>query len=132
MRPEPDRLTVYYDGACPLCTAEIRHYAAQDRENRICFVDANDLECSPGSDLDRDRALARFHVRRADGTLVSGAAGFAEIWQVLPAWRWAARLTRLPGALRLLELAYRAFLPLRPWLARRLGPIFARREGRER
>lgn len=128
MRPDGERLTVYYDGSCPLCRTEIRHYASQKGAERLCFVDVTDMDGDLGEDLDRNSALARFHVRRADGTLLSGAAGFTAIWQMLPRWRWAAKLSRIPGVPVLLELAYRAFLPLRPWIAHRIG---SRLEGRK-
>lgn len=110
-------LTVYYDGACPLCRMEISHYQRQQGAERICFVDASETG-DLGDDLPQEAALRRFHVRDAEGRLVSGAAGFARIWAVLPRWQWAARLARLPGMTALLELAYRGFLPLRPMLAR--------------
>ncbi|MDR9395161.1 MAG: DUF393 domain-containing protein [Roseovarius sp.] len=119
-------LTVYYDGGCPLCRAEIGHYAAQDGAEAIHFVDLAAPGGDPGPELTREAALARFHVRLPDGTLRSGAAGFAAIWRRLPRWRWAARLAALPGALKVLEVLYRGFLPLRPWLAR----AFARVTGR--
>ena len=112
-------LTVYYDGACPLCLTEIAHYKAQPGAERIRFVDAAN-ESLPG-DLDRDTALARFHARRADGSLVSGAQGFAEVWQRLPRWSWAARLASVPGMLWVMERMYRAFLPIRPTLSRAYG-----------
>jgi predicted DCC family thiol-disulfide oxidoreductase YuxK len=58
--------------------------------------------------VSRDEALARLHVRRADGTVVSGARAFAEIWSCLPRWRLLARaLEAVPGAMALAEAAYR-------------------------
>jgi predicted DCC family thiol-disulfide oxidoreductase YuxK len=114
-------LTVYYDGACPLCAAEIRLYRRSEGAERIAWVNVGPegpAELGPG--LTRGAARARFHVRRPDGTLVSGAAGFAALWAVLPRWRLLARLARLPGVLGLGEVAYRLFLPLRPWIARRV------------
>ncbi|GGK49387.1 thiol-disulfide oxidoreductase DCC family protein [Salinarimonas ramus] len=113
----PD-LTVYYDGACPLCRAEIGHYTRCEGAERIAFVDVSSESADPGPDLSREAALARFHVRDAHGTLASGGAGFAALWRTLPRWRVAGRLAALPGVRTLLELAYRGFLPLRPALVR--------------
>ncbi len=114
------KLTIYHDGTCPLCAREIAHYQRQDGAGNLCFVDAS-AQDDLGDNLSREAALKRFHVRDADGNLVSGAAGFIRIWEVLPRWRWAARLARLPGVTPLLELAYRGFLPVRPLLARLVG-----------
>jgi predicted DCC family thiol-disulfide oxidoreductase YuxK len=117
-------LTIYFDGSCPLCSAEIGHYAGQRGAERLCFVDASDPKVAMGNDLSRDTAMRRFHVRSADGRLLSGARALVAIWETLPAWRPLARLARLPGVMILLEGAYRLFLPLRPFLSRiaaRLG-----------
>lgn len=95
-RQKDATLTVYFDGSCPLCTAEINHYARQEGASCIHFVDVSSDTADIGPDLSAETAMRRFHVRQADGKLLSGAKGFIAIWQVLPRWRVAAKLARLP------------------------------------
>jgi predicted DCC family thiol-disulfide oxidoreductase YuxK len=121
MEAEPTRSTVYFDGSCPLCRAEIGHYRRQDHSGALCFVDVSEPEAPVPDGLTQLRAMERFHVRAGDGELLSGAAAFVEVWARLPRWRWAARAAALPGILTLLELGYRLFLPIRPVLARIFG-----------
>lgn len=126
------KTTVYYDGSCPLCTAEIGHYRSREGGDQLCFVDVSRADADLGSGLGRDAAMRRFHVRLTDGTLATGARGFVAVWDTLPRWRWAARFARLPGVMPLLEGAYRVFLPIRPALSRvaaRLGAKPAHRLG---
>lgn len=116
-------LTVLYDGACPLCRREIAHVrslAERAPESALQFVDIS-AHAGVGDfcDIERARLLARFHVERADGTRLDGAAAFVAMWQRLPGWRWLALVARLPGGLALLEFAYRHFLRIRPWLQAR-------------
>jgi len=117
--PDQPATTVYFDGTCPLCRAEIALYRRQAKAEAVCFVDASNPATSIGEDLDRIRAMRRFHVRKEDGSLVSGAAAFVEIWKQLPRWRWAARAASIPGMLVLMEMVYKLFLSARPYLVRR-------------
>lgn len=123
-------MTVLYDGACPLCRREISLYqrqAGQAPGKRLCFADISQPDQVLPAGTTRNQLMARFHVQKADGQLLSGAAAFVALWASLPGWRWLARLARLPGVLWLMERAYRGFLRLRPhvqrWVLRRAPPM---------
>lgn len=115
-------LTVYYDGTCPICGWEIDLYSRMRGGDRINWLDiATASREALGPGLDRETALGKFHVRDATGRLVSGGAAFVEIWQRLPALRWAARFGRTAPGRWTLERAYRLFLRILPTLRRRMG-----------
>lgn len=115
--------TVYFDGACPLCSREIAMYRSMDGADGLRWVDITTASVQElGGDLTREQALSRFHVRDEQGRLVSGGAGFVTIWRRLPGMRWLAWLAARPPLTWLLEPAYRAFLQLRPWLTRSVVP----------
>ena len=114
-------LTVLYDGSCPLCRCEISYLstlAERHRDSALCFVDISDDSSDPRAPAERATLLARFHVERADGSRLDGAAAFVAMWARLPGWRWLAKLARVPGMLVVLEGAYGGFLRVRPYLQR--------------
>ncbi len=109
------KLTVWYDGSCPLCTREIALMRRLDSRRAIRFVDvAGDGACP----IDRAQLLARFHAQEAGEPITSGAAAFAAMWRVIPVLRPLGLLARIPIMLRLLEATYVAFLRIRPRLQR--------------
>ena len=123
MEPERSKSTVYFDGSCPLCRAEIGYYQRKDQDRALCFVDISETGAVPPDGITQERAMERFHVRASDGRVLSGAAAFVEVWTRLPRWRWAARLAGLPGVTPLLEVGYRLFLPIRPYLSKAFGKL---------
>ena len=104
-------LTVYYDGACPVCRREIGFYQKRTGAE-VSYCDVA-LEACPAPDLTREEALARFHVRQADGALVSGAAAFLALWRETPGFRIVARALSVRPIVVLLDVAYTGFLRLR-------------------
>ena len=114
MESEVPKSTLFFDGSCPLCRAEIGLYRRQDQADALSFVDASATGAVTPQGMTQQQAMERFHVRAGDGRVLSGAAAFVEVWSRLPGGRWAARAAALPGALAVLELGYRMFLPVRP------------------
>lgn len=106
-------LTVWYDGDCPICMAEIALMSRLDRASVIEFVD---LRLPGACPSDREARLARLHAQPRGGPMVAGAAAFVAMWRVLPALRPLAVLASPPPVLWLLERAYSLFLRLRPAL----------------
>ncbi len=112
-------LTVFYDGACPLCRREIAFYQRRRGAAQIHWQDISRMpegEVAPG--LSRCAALTRFHVLLPDGRRLSGGPAFAAVWRVLPAFRplgWAFGF-KVTGWLA--DRAYDGFLRLRPRLQR--------------
>jgi predicted DCC family thiol-disulfide oxidoreductase YuxK len=105
---------VYFDGACPVCRAEIDVYRRTDGADQIEFVDI----AAPGAvlprDVSRETLLKRFYVRTNAGELRSGARGFVALWQSLPKFRRLGRIAGWPPITALLEIGYRVFLRIRP------------------
>ena len=107
---------VYFDGACPLCSKEIATYKKWRGAEHIEWVDASQCrEQDLGPALNRDEALARLHVRDANGKLVQGAAAFIELWRHLPALAWLVPLLSSNRiTIKLLDVLYLIFLRVRP------------------
>lgn len=109
-------VTVWYDGACPLCLREIGWMRRLDRARRIDFIDvAGDAPVS--CPLDRADLLSRFHARE-NGVVLSGAAAFAAMWRAIPVLRPLGLAARNRAVLAVLETGYRLFLRARPRLQR--------------
>lgn len=112
------KVTIWYDGACPLCIREISLMRQLDWRGAIDFRDVSppDAVCP----LDRQLLLARFHASE-DGVMLSGAAAFAAMWRAIPLLKplgWAARN---PFVLRFLERLYILFLRIRPRMQRAMS-----------
>lgn len=115
-----EKLAIYYDGACPLCSREI------DRYRRCRGAETLDLRdiADPGFDPDGEGLRGcdwnvYLHARTADGKILRGLDAFAAVWERLPAWRPLARLVRFPLLRPLASLGYHLFTRLRPLLPRR-------------
>ncbi len=111
-----NKVTVWYDGACPLCLREIGVMRRLDKKGVIDFVDVSD-SADPKCPIDQAELLARFHAEE-DGEIVSGAAAFAAMWRAIPLLRPLGLIARNRLVLGALEMLYIQFLKVRPQLQR--------------
>jgi predicted DCC family thiol-disulfide oxidoreductase YuxK len=117
-----EKLTLFYDGACPLCQAEILFLSRRNQAGLLDFVDIN----SERFDSDKigiscEQALAAMYGQYANGVLIQGVAVFPEAYRRanLPflAWMFSRKLLQ-----PLLQVGYRFFAKNRHAISGLFGP----------
>jgi predicted DCC family thiol-disulfide oxidoreductase YuxK len=116
------KLTLFYDGACPLCQAEILFLSGRNQAGLLNFVDINSKAYDPLKvGVSCEEALAAMYGQYADGTLIHGITVFPEAYRraELPTLAWIfSRKSMQP----VLEMGYRFFAKNRHAISRVLGP----------
>lgn len=84
--------TVYYNSACPVCDAGIRHHKACIDTDKVQWIDVhNNPDAVQGLGVSLEAVRERLHVVSNDQTMV-GADAVAALWQVTPGRQWLARI----------------------------------------
>jgi predicted DCC family thiol-disulfide oxidoreductase YuxK len=113
-------LTVYYDGLCRLCSAEIHHYKKQKGSEKINFMDITATGFNASAEgVDPIQVHKIMHVKKNNGELITEVAAFFEIWKLLPRYHWAFKLAQNRFVRPLLDTGYNLFAIARPYLPRR-------------
>ena len=118
-------LTLYYDGSCRLCSAEIRNLKARDRAERLALVDCSPEDFS-GGPAPRAALMNAIHGVDATGRIYVGIDTFRAAYAAagLPC---VQTLLGLPVVSELARRAYPVLVRNRyrlpGWL---IGPLFER------
>ncbi len=108
------RVTIWYDGDCPLCVAEISLVRKLDaNQGRLAFVNLMESGTCP---LDRREMLAKFHAQEVGKEIVSGVSAFGAMWRQVTPFQPLGWLTLFPPAHWLMGILYVQFLRVRPRL----------------
>jgi predicted DCC family thiol-disulfide oxidoreductase YuxK len=116
-------LTIFYDGACGVCSKEISHYRSI-ADQRVEFVDiaAVDFDAeSFGKSVEEFQE--KLHACDADGHFFTGVEAFRKLWDVLPPpfYRMLSTFVGLPGIHLTACVAYAAFARFRHLLPSNRG-----------
>ena len=118
----PPELTLYYDGQCPLCVAEIEFLQSRSTKDQLAFVDVTQTGFeAAGHHISCEAAMAQIHGRTADGQVLVGVPVFATAYRLaqLPFLAWLlSRRWLMP----LLQPAYVLFAKHRQAISKRIGP----------
>jgi predicted DCC family thiol-disulfide oxidoreductase YuxK len=107
MAPYP--LTVFFDGACPICAREIALMKRLDRRRQLEFCDFSTQEYDAASSGFATGDLgAVIHARWADGSVITGVDVFRAMWEAV-GLGLLAKLSRLSLVEPLLLRAYAWF-----------------------
>jgi predicted DCC family thiol-disulfide oxidoreductase YuxK len=102
-------LELFFDGACPLCSREVKWLQRFDRNARIVFTDISARGFDPAPlGVTQDDLLARIHARLPDGRMIEGVEVFRRAYTAIGLGP-LVNLSRLPGVNALLERAYAVF-----------------------
>lgn len=119
-------LTLFYDGACPLCQAEIIYLGSRNQQGLLHFVDINGPEYDPIKvGVSCEQALARMYGQIEGQEAIHGVPVFAEAYRRanLPflAWLFSRKLLK-----PFWNLSYRFFAKYRHTISGLIGPFFLR------
>jgi predicted DCC family thiol-disulfide oxidoreductase YuxK len=116
------KLTMYYDGLCPLCQAEILFLSGRNQAGLLSFVDVNSTEYIAESvGVSCQQALDSMYAQYDDGVLINGVDVFTAAYERanLPVLAWLfSRVSLRP----MLSWGYRFFAKHRHIISSILGP----------
>jgi len=110
---DKQRIEVFFDGACPICSREMAMVRKLDRSQTIHCVDiaSGDFDAIKEG-LDVDAVSRHIHGRLGDGSIVTGVEVFRQVYGLLGFRRWVD-WSRRPWVAKVLDDAYAIFAKYR-------------------
>jgi predicted DCC family thiol-disulfide oxidoreductase YuxK len=120
------KLTMFYDGLCPLCQAEIQFLSKRNQAGLLSFIDINSDQYLPERvGISCNQALASMYAQYDDGKLIQGVEVFSAAYSRanLPKLAW---LFSRPTLMPIWNVGYRLFAKYRHAISALLGPLALR------
>jgi|TARA_A100001011_G_scaffold275_1_gene358 predicted DCC family thiol-disulfide oxidoreductase YuxK len=101
------KLTIFFDGGCPLCKREVDFLQSKNQEGALSFIDINTSDFS--SDLKYGitykQAMDRIHAMKSDGSVIKDIKVFQEAYSLI-GLGWIYAPTKLPILDKFIEFIY--------------------------
>ena len=121
MEPIPqNKLSVYFDGLCHLCSREIEHYKKVPGNENLKFIDITNpqFDCVLEG-LNPIDVHQYMHVKDTKGEIFIKVDAFIEIWKRLPRYRFAVRIAQMKIVRPFMNIGYWCFATIRPYLPKK-------------
>ena len=101
------KLTIFFDGGCPLCKREVDFLQSKNQKGALSFIDINTSDFS--SDLKHGitykQAMDRIHAMKSDGSVIKDIKVFQEAYSLI-GLGWIYAPTKLPILDKFIEFIY--------------------------
>ena len=108
------KLTIFFDGGCPLCKREVDFLQSKNQKGALSFIDINTSDFS--SDLKYGitykQAMDRIHAMKSDGSVIKDIKVFQEAYSLI-GLGWIYAPTKLPILDKFIEFIYRLWAKYR-------------------
>ena len=108
------KLTIFYDGDCPLCKREVNFLESRNQRKYLNFTDINssDFIANFNHKITYKQAMERIHALRSDGSLIKDIEVFQEAYELV-GLGWIYAPTKLPIINKLIDFIYRLWAKYR-------------------
>lgn len=118
---ELEKLSIFYDGSCPLCLAEIHVLQNNNRRQLLKFIDVYDKDAIDEV-INCEQALKVIHAQLESGKVIKGPMVFAEAYKrsdvrVLK-WLFSCSLFQ-----QFYAVFYQIFAKFRHQISKLIGPV---------
>jgi len=101
------KLTIFFDGDCPLCKREVDFLQSRNQEGFLSFIDISspDFPLHHHYGITYKQAMYRIHALKSDGSLIKDIKVFQEAYSLI-GLGWIYAPTKLPILDKVFEMFY--------------------------
>ena len=108
------KLTIFFDGGCPLCKREIDFLQSRNKKGYLSFIDINtsDFYIDLKYGITYKQAMERIHALKSDGSVIKDIKVFQEAYNLIDLG-WIYAPTKIPIFDKFIEFIYRIWAKYR-------------------
>ena len=108
------KLTIFFDGGCPLCKREIDFLQSRNKKGYLSFIDINtsDFYIDLKYGITYKQAMERIHALKSDGSVIKDIKVFQEAYNLIDLG-WIYTPTKIPVFDKFIEFIYRIWAKYR-------------------